>query len=642
VEVRGRAGREGRYFEVPGVPHELAGRWSARSEDIAAAARRFRRRFGREPRAGELGLLTTRTRGSKSAVASVEVDRAWRAVGEEYGLGAAQAERLFGDRPRWESRDVAGESVGDVCRERSVVSDRDLWARAYELSAGACRPGEARSAVEGLVAGGELVELEGGRWTTRELRDLERETLETARGRVDERQGMGSGSLWAARLSVERRLGVRLSAEQERALGMVCGDGGVSVLVGQAGTGKGVVVSAAREAWEAEGRRVLGTAVAGATAKRLAADCGIREAMTTDALLRRAENGRLELDGRSVVVMDEAGMADTRRLAGLVAVTERSGAKLVLVGDQAQLSSIGAGGLFGSLRDQVPTAELSEVHRARESWEREAWAQVRDGEAEHALASYESHDRLHVSDTRAQAGERMVGDWDRARREVGVDRCVMVTDASNVELDRLNALAQERRAQAGELGEQRVRLPGRPYGLAQGDEVIFTGSLFERGSDRVENGTRAQVSGVGGPDRVRLVTREPEPREVSVDTREFGELRLAYAQHVYKAQGVTVDRALVLCGGWQTDRERGYVALTRARERTDLYVCREDLGEDGMDAGAVQRLAGRLRYSRAQEASVTRAEVHVAAPGEGRRESEVASILRRAAGPDRDRGRGWD
>jgi len=131
---------------------------------------------------------------------------------------------------------------------------------------------------------------------------------------------------------------------------VVTGEGGVSVLVGQAGTGKGVVISAAREAWEADGHRVIGTAVAGATAKRLGADTGMCETMTTDALLGRVQSGRLGLDERSVVVMDEAGMADTRRLAGLTRATSESGSKLVLVGDQDQLSPIGAGGLFDSVR----------------------------------------------------------------------------------------------------------------------------------------------------------------------------------------------------------------------------------------------------------------------------------------------------
>ncbi len=185
----------------------------------------------------------------------------------------------------------------------------------------------------------------------------------------------------------------------------------MTVLVGQAGTGKGVVLAAAAQAWKQEGYRVLGTAVAGATAERLGADAKLDRTHTTDSLTAKAQHGSERLDAKTVVVMDEAGMADTHRLANLTDLTAKHGAKLVLVGDSAQLSPIGAGGMFAALKEKTPAAELREVHRARHEWERAAWAQVRAGEAERALASYQAHDRLHIADTRQQAAERMVADW---------------------------------------------------------------------------------------------------------------------------------------------------------------------------------------------------------------------------------------
>lgn len=103
-----------------------------------------------------------------------------------------------------------------------------------------------------------------------------------------------------------------------------------------------------------------------------------------------------------------------------------------------------------------------------------------------------------------------------------------------------------------------------------------------------------------------IQTDEREPREVEVDSSKFSDLNLSYAVHIYKAQGITAESAEVLIGGWQTDREGAYVALSRARERTQIYVSREDLGEAGMDIGAMGRLGERIRQSRAQEASVTK------------------------------------
>ncbi len=94
-------------------------------------------------------------------------------------------------------------------------------------------------------------------------------------------------------------------------------------------------------------------------------------------------------------------------------------------------------------------------------------------------------------------------------------------------------------------------------------------------------------------------------RDQRLLTAKLDSLRLAYAQHVYKAQGLTADRTLVLTGGWHTDRETSYVALTRAREQTNIYTSRDDLGHDGIDADAVNRLAQRASKSNAQEASVS-------------------------------------
>jgi conjugative relaxase-like TrwC/TraI family protein len=615
LEIRGRTGNGSRYFEVAGVPEKLSERWSARSADIERAAAQFRTRYGRDPRGGELGSLTVGTRGTKATTATVDVNAAWRAVGEEYGLSREQAQSLFTGMDsssaqgltEGQAHDLARELVSDATRGRSMVSERDLHARAYELAAGVCPPEQADRVLDGLMQSGELVALRGGMWTTRELREREQATLTLAASRAGERAvPVSEQTLKEAQRETGRELGGSLSQEQREALGSVTGRGGVSVLVGQAGTGKGVVLSAASSAWQKEGYHVIGTAVAGVVAERLGAEAKLERSMTTDRLLASVQSGHMHLGPDTVVVMDETGMADTNRLAALVEVTAERESKLVLVGDQAQLPSIAAGGMFAELQEQVPSAELTEVHRAHHAWEREAWAQLRDGQSHEALAAYEARDRLHISDTRDEAAQQALAAWEQARQENPGELSVILTDASNVELDRINALAQEHRASANELGSERVELPDRPYGLASGDEVIFTKALSVPGQARVENGTLGAVLDTNGAEsKLTVQTQGAHEREVSVNTSEFKDMRLAYAQHVYKAQGLTVQRAFVLTGGWQTDRERAYVAVSRAQERTDIYVSREDLGEEGMDAGAIERLGEAMAESHAQQASIT-------------------------------------
>jgi conjugative relaxase-like TrwC/TraI family protein len=632
LEIRGRTGKDGRYFEVAGVPERLSERWSMRGVEIERAARAFRTRYGRDPRAGELGSITVATRGTKTRAASVNVDEAWRAVGEEYGLTSERAQALYSvERGATIDGDLQRDLLADLTKARSTVSDCELRARAYELAGGLSHPREADIAVAELARSGELVALQDGRWTTRQLREREQRILDLARSRAAERVApVSEPSVREARLEVQRDIGGLMSAEQREAVDTITGDGGVSVLVGQAGTGKGVVIRAAAGAWRREGYQVIGTAVAGATADRLRSDAKPERSMTADALIARTESGSLSIDSRTVVVMDEAGVADTDRLAALTELTARQESKLVLVGDQAQLPSIGAGGMFAALQDEVPSAEVTEVHRATHAWERETWQQVRAGEAERALAGYQAHERLHISDTREQAAERMVSDWDQALHEYPEQRTVMLTEASNVELERINALAQERRAQAGMLGAGTVELPDRAYGLSAGDEVIFTAALFQPGQPRVENGTLGTVTQAAERNRLVIETKEDRKREVQLNTAEFSELRLSYAQHVYKAQGRTVDRAFVLTGGWQADRERAYVALTRARERTDIYVSREDLGEQGMDVGAIARLGEAMAASHAEEPSIATAVAQ-------ERESQAAQLMHDSQEADRER-----
>jgi conjugative relaxase-like TrwC/TraI family protein len=612
LSIERRTGKAERYFEVAGVSRELAERWSTRAEDVERAARVFRQRYGREPRAGELGSLAQQTRGSKTAAATVDVNQAWQVIGAEYGQTRERSEQLFNDRSLATQPDAdrRRELLGAVTEQRSMISEGELRARAYELSAGVSGPAQADGLLGELHRSGELVQLQGGMWTTRALREREQHAVQTAQARAGENAApVREDTLRQARRESAREIGSPLTREQKQALERITGRGGVSVLVGQAGSGKGVVLATASEAWRKEGYEVIGTAIAGAIAKRLGAEAKLERSHTTDALINRVERDNLRLDAKTVVVMDEAGMADSQRLSKLIELTAQRDSKLVLAGDSAQLGAIGAGGLFKELQHDVPTAELSEVHRAHHEWEKRAWLEVRNGEPARALARYQAHERLHIHDTREQATRAMVDGWDRARRDLPAGQAVMITDASNKERDQINAMAQEHRARAGELGAHTVELPGKPYGLRAGDEIIFTAQHHPPGQERIENGITGTILDTGREEndsRVTIKTHENQPREVEINTKESPELSLAYAVHAYKSLGLTTEHASILTGGWQTDRESAYVALTRARDQTDIHVTREDLGEGGLDPGAIERLAERIQQSHAQEATLSR------------------------------------
>src|SRR5690606_2870115 len=110
----------------------------------------------------------------------------------------------------------------------------------------------------------------------------------------------------------------------------------------------------------------------------LEADSGI-PSTTIARLLLDIEQGRRTLTDRTVVVCDEAAMVGTRDLARLVDLTDRAGAKLVLVGDPKQLPPIEAGGLYPALRIRLGASELVQNRRQRDPDERRVAADLRAG-----------------------------------------------------------------------------------------------------------------------------------------------------------------------------------------------------------------------------------------------------------------------
>jgi conjugative relaxase-like TrwC/TraI family protein len=139
LQIERGTGKDGRYFGIKGVPKDLAERWSARSGQIEKAAREFKANYGREPNARELGSLTTGTRGTKTTMALMNVDAAWRALAGEHGLTRDQAHGLFNapektlGQDRSAGQTLAGQTlsfsrelVERVTEKSSIVSERDL------------------------------------------------------------------------------------------------------------------------------------------------------------------------------------------------------------------------------------------------------------------------------------------------------------------------------------------------------------------------------------------------------------------------------------------------------------------------------------------------------------------------------------
>jgi ATP-dependent exoDNAse (exonuclease V) alpha subunit len=151
-------------------------------------------------------------------------------------------------------------------------------------------------------------------------------------------------------------------------------------------------------------------------------------------------------------------------------------------------------------------------------------------------------------------------------------------------------------------------VPGVHYGVRQGDRVALIDQHHEPGQERIENGSQGHVLDITPTGGV-LVEFDITARQRTLEGDDLARLRLGYAQHIHRAQGATVTQTLVVTGGWQTSKEPAYVEASRARQGTNWYVSRQDLGLEGHDTDRISRLAEQMRNSHAQTPSLAHPEL---------------------------------
>ncbi|MEK1868018.1 MAG: Ti-type conjugative transfer relaxase TraA, partial [Ensifer adhaerens] len=381
-----------------------------------------------------------------------------------------------------------------------------------------------------------------------------------------------------------------LSDEQRIAVGHITGPAQIAAVIGFAGAGKSTMLAAAREAWEAQGYRVHGAALAGKAAEGLEESSGIPSS-TLASWEHRWQAGRGELGGNDVLVIDEAGMVASRQLARFVGEAEARGAKLVLVGDHEQLQAIGAGAPFRAIAERIGAVALSEIRRQTEGWQREAsiaFATHRTGDG---LSLYADRGAVRFEDNRDEARAVLVRDYLADLDHSSGSRIALAhrrVDVAAINAD-IRAGLQERGRLArgvedqGKLGRELVyQTNDGKRCFAPGDRIV----LLENNRElKVKNGMLGTVEAVergalqirlDGRGQAKAQTRaRAKAQLLSIPVNSYQAFDHGYATTIHKAQGATVDRAIVLASATM-DRHLTYVAMTRHREGVQLYAGRDE------------------------------------------------------------------
>ena len=411
------------------------------------------------------------------------------------------------------------------------------------------------------------------RFSTPELLALEHRLVETAVTRVDAGVGVARAEAVDAVVAERVHAGAPLGEDQEALVRHLTTSGaGVDVVVAKAGTGKTFSLDAAREAWERSGLRVIGACLAGEAADELQRGAGIASS-TIDRLLWDLEHGRHSggLPRNTVLVVDEAGMAGTRKLAELDAYAVAANAKVVLVGDTRQLPEIDAGGLLRGVSERLGALQLSDNRRQRHGWDRDALDELRSGDPRTFIGAYREQGRFITGPNAADVRGQLVADWWAAFRTDGVD--ALMSAPRRADVDDLNRRARREMTEHGRLQGPTLYVGNRPF--QQGDLVM---TRINDTHLRVRNGTKGWVDAVDpAASTLRMTTVDGHQVTLGPDyldkanTHGRAALQHGYAATIHKSQGKSAERTFVL-GDDSVFRELAYSAASRHRESCVFYV----------------------------------------------------------------------
>ena len=593
-------------FEIAGVPKSVRDEFSGRRQAIVAALQEHGLDTASAPALA--ASVTKAWRHAKATGPDTDRHEAWRerAAGLGFDLSMTKLSSLSPPKSEHTASDV--KTIMDrltetkaVFRQQDIVAavaadlvgareTRDLVAAA-ETGNGANIRAAIAGRLQAVLDNAELVPLGAdtlGRpaYSTREMVVLEEGVAKTAQvmsqkyfGPVPSAIGI-SPAVTAASKPMEKPSIAALSVEQRAAYDHACGTGALAIVEGAAGSGKTTTLSVITQTYRQAGYHVIGSAVAWRAAKQLSEECGI-ESRALDSWLAKHRDGQEIFTRTTALILDEAGLLSTRQMHAVLTAAQAGGSKVILAGDQRQLQAIGAGSGLAIVAETINGIRVDVNRRQKEAWARNAVSQLARGEAEPALRAFDEHDCLHWASGRKAVTDKALELW-RDHRHNHPTQSLAVLAKSNADIHTLNDAIRAELRQDGQIRGDDVIIravdrSGKAYDLAiaKGDRLEIATRNKELG---VVNGTTGIVTRIE-PERnghVRLtlaIGNEAKTFSTAelADTRGRARLGLAYATTIYNAQGLTVDRAIVIAS-FSFSANQAYVAASRARERTDIVA----------------------------------------------------------------------
>lgn len=627
---------DGKAREIVGVRQDSIDVFSSRRRAIVPAAERlvadFTDREGREPTGPERARLaqiaTLATRAAKGTHSGDDdpldrwADRHQAEVGQTLREAADAAFSSGPTAPAgWSERDVIEAALAAVAEDHQSWTRTELIGKLSDALPGGLgiSAGEVRPLLEGLAdtALAEAVRLSPTHDASELPAALRRADGSSvyanpappryaARGQLLADAALreaaierGAPTVDTARvqklLAEYTAAGTPLSVDQEAALRGICSSGArLEVLSAPAGTGKSFLDGVLVRAWEGTGqvrgltfgqRQAEVLTEEGVTSRNIAAWLAGQERLAQGRPV--GDDKKFRLSHGDLLIVDEAQMAGTNRLALIAELAHGAGAKLLLTGDPAQ-GGLGQSGTLADLAARASTHELFEVRRFSAEWERDASLRLRDGDTS-ALADYDQHGRIIDGGAREQA-EQLAGRAWLADTLQGRESLVVVP--TNEQADRICAQLRVELVRLGLVEETGVPLGMQGTTAGVGDLIqarhadprreLVNRTVFRVQEVRSDGSLLAAQVRYDRDDGERL----DNPRIIPADYV-AEHVALGYASTKDAAIGRTTDTAHSLITK-NLSRAAAYVPLTRGRDGNWAYVVTQETGEDAAPGETAQ------------------------------------------------------
>lgn len=539
------AGAKG-SFEIQGINEELRAQWSKRSAQIQEAV-------GADASAKAKAAAAVKTRHGKEVPDREKNFEKWREEAAVLGVTAETVKELRNketDAPKQlvEDAEVIKKCLknGIACREESI--DAQCLSDAAGVTDAKTAFERAETIKNSMI---QLTKKENGHnvtfYTTLEMIATEVQLAENAKILHETKTHEIKNSNIEAAKSLKT-----LSKDQEKMLEHCCKAESVAVCQGYAGSGKSYALDAVRDAHERQGYKVVGCAPSAKAAVGLEESSSIKS-QTLAQLLIDLKREKTNLDEKTVVVVDEAGMVGSRDMYKLVKCVQDAGAKMILVGDERQLAPVESGAPFSDMKARFGYAELTQVRRQKDEKDVEIANLLRNGEAATAKKEMLEKKAWHVAKTTEKAINEIAKTYAKDRLNGLEAACFsgLRADVNAINTQAREILQTEKFIQGPEIT---VKLAdGTNLNLQVNDRIIFTKNDKANG---LKNGEIADVVSVDETnktatlkihgDKGKLITVQGLTNDKEQDAKQTGyNMLYGHAMTVHKSQGATIKQTEV-------------------------------------------------------------------------------------------------